>query len=31
MNDTQTITGTVWAVFGHRLAIEAKVCFGVQP
>ena len=24
MNDTQTITGTVWAVFGHRLAIEAQ-------
>jgi len=24
MNDTQTITGTVWAVFGHRFAIEAK-------
>lgn len=24
MNDTQTITGTVWAVFGHRLAIKGK-------
>lgn len=24
MNDKQTITGTVWAVFGHRFAIEGK-------
>lgn len=22
MNDTQEVSGTVWAVFGHRLAIE---------
>lgn len=24
MTDMQTTTGTVWAVFGHRLAIEAE-------
>lgn len=24
MNNMQTITGTVWAVFGHRFAVEAK-------
>lgn len=24
MNDMQTITGTVWAVFGHRFAIDGK-------
>jgi hypothetical protein len=24
MNDMQTVTGTVWAVFGHRFALEGK-------
>jgi hypothetical protein len=24
MNDMHTVTGTVWAVFGHRFAIEGK-------
>lgn len=24
MNDTQEVSGTVWAVFGHRLAIEGS-------
>lgn len=24
MNDMQTVTGTVWALFGHRFAIEGK-------
>ena len=24
MSKTQTITGTVWAVFGHRLAVEGR-------
>lgn len=24
MKDTQTVTGTVWAVFEHRFAVEAK-------